>query len=115
MKTINKNELYEHLGDFLKSKGIELREGAYAKRIQQGCDLLSEVVNAGHSGLQRARVKAAKKLDQMRQLIHEKTAPKPPPVATSPAKPSVGAKPPASKVSRRKPARRRALSKARRA
>ena len=115
MKPINKSELYEHLGNFLKSKGIELREGDYAKRIQQGCTLLSEVINVSQSGLKRAKAEAEKKLDRMRQVIHEKTAPKPPPMATSRARPAVGAKARASRLSRRKPAPRRAPGKARRA
>ena len=43
MKTIKKDELFQSLGDFLKLKGVELRDGAYAKRIRQGCDLLTPV------------------------------------------------------------------------
>lgn len=107
MKPINKGELYEHLGGFLKSKGIELKDGAYTKRIQQGCGLLSEVINVSHSGLQRAKREAAKKLDRMRQVIHEKTAPKPPPVSL------VRAKARATKPSRGRPAPRRAPRKTR--
>ena len=35
MKTIKKDELFESLGDFLKLKGVELKDGAYAKRIRK--------------------------------------------------------------------------------
>jgi hypothetical protein len=37
MKQINQDELYQHLGDFLKSKGIEFKPGPYTDRIQRGC------------------------------------------------------------------------------
>lgn len=93
MKPINKDELYEHLGGFLKSKGIELKDGSYAKRIQQGCSVLSDVINLGQSGIEKAKVGTEKKLDQLRQVIHEKTAPKTPAPAPQPATPPPAAKP----------------------
>jgi hypothetical protein len=92
MKSIEENELYEHLSGFLKAKGIELKEGSYAKRIQQGCTLLSDAINLSQKGLERAKTEAEKKLDQMRQVIHEKTAPKAPASSPSARKPSAGPK-----------------------
>src|SRR5438552_8611464 len=77
MKKIAKDELYEHLRGFLKSKGIALDSGSYTQRIQQGCNLLAEAINATQKTVARARAEADKKLDQLRQSIHEATAPKP--------------------------------------
>jgi len=113
MKPIDKGELYKHLGGFLKSKGIELKEGAYTQRIQQGCALLSEVINVSHSSLKRAKAKAAKKLDEMRQVIHEKTAPKPRTGSPAPAKSSSHAEARAFRPARRKATPRRAARKTR--
>jgi hypothetical protein len=87
MKTINKDELYQHLGDFLKSKGVELKDGSYAKRIQQSCGLLSDAINLGQAGIEKAKAGTGKKIDQLRQVIHDKTAPKAPPAASRPTPP----------------------------
>ena len=78
MKPIQKDELYEHLGQFLKDKGIELKEGSYTKGIHAGCSLLADAINLSQAGLERAKAGLDKKLDQVRQVIHEKTAPKKP-------------------------------------
>jgi hypothetical protein len=75
MKTLDKDELYQNLQGFLKTKGIELKEGSYAQGIQKSCTLLAEAINASQKGLSKAKVGIDKKLDQMRQVIHEKTAP----------------------------------------
>jgi hypothetical protein len=77
MKTIERDELYEHLSGFLKAKGIELKEGSYAKGIQQGCGLLVDAINLSQKGINRAKVEIDQKLELMRQVVHEKTAPKP--------------------------------------
>ncbi len=76
MKPINKEELYQNLSGFLQTKGIELKEGTYTRRIQKGCNLLADVVNLAQEGLERAKTEVDKKLDQMRHVIHEKTAPR---------------------------------------
>jgi hypothetical protein len=89
MNPLNENELYTHLGDFLKTRGIEIKEGSYAKRIQQGCSILTDAVNLSQAGLTKAKEEIDQKLDQMRQVIHEKTAPKPP----TPPTPAAAAKP----------------------
>ena len=83
MKTIKKDELFRSLGGFLKTKGIELNEGSYTGRIQQGCNLLSDAINATQKTASKTKVKVDQALDQLRQVIHERTAPPPPP----PAKP----------------------------
>ena len=113
MKRIDEGELYQHLGEFLKAKGIELKEGAYTKRIEQGCTLLSEVINAGQSGIEKARTKAEKKLEQLRQVIHEKTAPKPPAASASPRNPQAGEKNREATAPARKPRPRRKAPKKR--
>ena len=78
MKPIQKDELYEHLSQFLKGKGIELKEGAYTKGIHAGCSMLADAINLSQAGLERAKAGLERGVDQVRQTIHEKTAPKPP-------------------------------------
>jgi|ERR1051325_8370263 hypothetical protein len=86
MKKIEQDELYEHVRGFLKSKGIALDSGSYAHRIQQGCNLLADAINATQKTVNRARAEVDKKLDQLRQSIHEATAPKSPPGKSAQAK-----------------------------
>jgi len=86
MKRINKDELFEHLSGFLKTKGIELKAGSYAQGIQKSCSILADAVNLGQQGLERAKDGLDKNLDKVRRVIHEKTAPKPPPGPGSPPK-----------------------------
>lgn len=75
MKTLDTDELYHNVHGFLKMKGIELKPGSYSQKIQKGCALLSDAINVGQEGLTRAKVEIDKKLGQLRQIIHEKTAP----------------------------------------
>ncbi len=92
MKKIDKEELFNHLSVFLKSKGVELRDGAYTKQIRHGCGILADTVNLSQQALSQAKTAVGTRLDQVRQVIHEKTAPrspspKPPPApASSPEK-----------------------------
>ncbi len=79
MKQIEKDEIYDHLSQFLKGRGIEMKDGAYAQHIQKGCSFLTDAVNLTQQGFERAKTEMDKRLDQMRQVIHERTAPKPPP------------------------------------
>ena len=120
MKRINEGELYQHLGGFLKAKGIELTEGSYTKRIQQGCALLTEAINVSQSSLKKAKTKAEKKLDRLRQAIHEKTAPKsagapaaPPPPTTPPPATEPAPAPKAKAPSRQRAPHRNAKRKRR--
>src|SRR5689334_7941858 len=76
MKPIKKDELFGHLNQFLKNRGVELKEGSYANGIQKSCGLLTEAINLSQEGMLRAKSEVDKKLDQMRQVIHEKTAPR---------------------------------------
>ncbi|HWI59433.1 MAG TPA: hypothetical protein VNZ22_19550 [Bacillota bacterium] len=88
MNTIGKNELYQNLNGFLKAKGIVLTEGSYAQGIQKSCALLTEAINLSQKGFDRAKTGMDKKLDRMRQVIHEKTAPKPPVTTAVPPSPA---------------------------
>ena len=76
MKKVDKDEIYGHLKDFLKVKGIELQDGSYTRQIQHGCQILADTVNLSQQALKQAKTTVGTKLDQVRQVIHEKTAPK---------------------------------------
>ena len=86
MNQINKEEMFGNLKSFLKSKGIEVQEGAYAQRIRQGCEILTDSINVSQSTLKRAKSAMDKGLDQLRQTIHEQTAPKSPAEEGAPQK-----------------------------
>src|SRR5262249_43432379 len=86
MKPIQKDELYENLSQFLKAKGIELKEGSYSKGIHAGCSFLADAINLSQAGIERAKAGIDKGLEQVRQVIHEKTSPKSPVNAAPAAK-----------------------------
>jgi len=94
MSVINEQEMFQNVSDFLKSKGIELKEGSYARRIEQGCRLLTKAVNTTDKVVEKAKVEMDAGLDRVRQKIHEKTAPKPRPAADSSATPPAPEPPP---------------------
>src|SRR4051794_19505806 len=76
MKKVAKDELYENLSEFLKGKGIELKEGQYTQGIHAGASLLADAVKMGRAGLDRGGPEVGRQLDQIRQVIHKKTPPK---------------------------------------
>ena len=76
MKPIEKEELYENLRQFLKAKGVELSEGSYSKGIHAGCSLLADAINLSQTGIELAKTEIEKRVDKVRQVIHEKTAPR---------------------------------------
>jgi hypothetical protein len=84
MKQIRKDELYENLSQFLKGKGVDLKEGPYTKGIHAGCSMLADAINLSQTGLERARTEIERKVEQVRQVIHEKTAPKAPTIVPTP-------------------------------
>ena len=110
MKPLEKHELYENLTGFLKTKGIELKDGSYVQAIQKSCSLLSEAINLGQQGLGRAKTKIDSKLDQVRQVIHEKTAPKSARTPTASANAGADAKESALKSAARKTRSRKTRS-----
>lgn len=75
MNQINKEEMFGNLKSFLKSKGIELQDGSYAEGIRKGCDILTDTVNLSQRGFDNAKNAVGKGLDNLRQTIHEYTAP----------------------------------------
>jgi hypothetical protein len=108
MKTIEKSELYEHVTGFLKSKGVELKSGSYANSIQAGCSLLADAINLSQQGISRAKAGLDTKLDQMRQVIHEKTAPQTAPKAAPQAASSKAPKTKTRAAKAKKPKRGKA-------
>ncbi len=105
MKPIRKDELYEHLSQFLKDKGIEMKDGSYPAAIQKGCSFLADAINLSQKGITRAKVEIDKNLEKMRQVIHEKTAPKPAPKAGAGRKSARAAKAQARRPKRASPKR----------
>jgi hypothetical protein len=85
MKTIEKDELFDNVRQFLKKKGIELTDGSYSRTIQKSCRIVADVVNMGQQGLERAKNGIDRKLDQVREVIHRRTTPKPPSTAKTAA------------------------------
>ena len=83
MQTIKKDELFHSLGDFLKSKGIEMKDGSYASRIQHGCNLLSDAINATQKTVKQTKAQVDHALGQLRETIHRNTAPPAPPKTKS--------------------------------
>jgi len=92
MKPIEKQELYEHVSGFLNERGIHLTSGSYADGIKKSCSLLADAINLSQKGLDRAKVQINDTLSNVRQAIHEKTAPKSPPAPPPPRK-AAAAKP----------------------
>ena len=101
MKTIEKDELYRTISEFMKSKGLELTDGPYAGHIRRGCDLLSDAINATQRTVVRAREEMDKKLLKLRQCIHEATAPPQPPPPPSSPPPAATAPPVAGEAAAR--------------
>jgi len=87
MKQLEKGEVFQHLSSFLKSRGIEMTEGSYSRKVEQSCSLLTKTINLGQQGLSKAKTGIDEGLDKFRQTIHERTAPKPPPPPAAEAGP----------------------------
>src|ERR1700722_12257988 len=99
MNEINKEEMFGTLKSFLKSKGIDVQEGSYAEGIRKGCDILTDTVNLSQRAFDKAKGAVEKGVDQVRQTVHERTAPKA--KAQKPAKqeaPASGANQPRAKA-----------------
>ena len=102
MKPIRKDELYEHLCQFLKAKGVEMKDGSYPKAVQKGCSFLADAINLSQKGITEAKAQIDKNLERMRQAIHEKTAPKAPPkMQASPKSKAQSPKPKARRPKRK--------------
>lgn len=101
MKQIAPNELYANFSGFLKSKGITLTDGSYADGLRKSCSLLTDAINLGQESIERAKKEFGKNCQHLRQVIHEKTAPKPAAnghrARTKPAPPKAKVRPTTSK------------------
>jgi hypothetical protein len=84
MKQIEQNEIFQNLSTFLKSRGIELTEGSYSHGLRKSCSLLTKAINVGQESIEKAKVELDKTCNHLRQVVHEKTAPKPPPITAQP-------------------------------
>jgi hypothetical protein len=104
MKPIQKDELYAHVSQFLRAKGVEMKDGSYPRGIQAGCSLLADAINLSQKSIKQAQAGINKNLERMREVIHEKTAPK------SAAKPAATPKA-ASRAKPGNPRRKRATAK----
>jgi hypothetical protein len=91
MKPIQKDEIYENVRQFMKSRGIEMQDGSYPRSVQKACSILADAINLSQRSLVQAKVEIDRNLDRMRQVIHEKTAPK---TAPKPAEAPKSAAPP---------------------
>ena len=108
MKPIQKDELYGNLSGFLKTKGVELKDGSYTQAIQKSCGMLADVINLSQRGVERAKTELDKGVEHVRQVIHEKTAPPASAASAPPPGPERAPKPsPARKPARRRPAGKR--------
>ena len=106
MKPIRKEELYDHLSQFLKAKGVEMKDGSYPQAVQKGCSILADAINLSQKGITQAKVQLEKNLDRMRQVIHEKTAPKPPVMKKETPKPKASTAKPKAKQPNKKAGKR---------
>ena len=102
MKPIQKDELYEHLCQFLNAKGVEMKDGSYPKAVQKGCSILADAINLSQKGITEAKARIDKNLERMRQVIHEKTAPKAPPKMKASPKSKVQSPKPKARRPKRK-------------
>jgi hypothetical protein len=82
MSKINKDELFTHVSDFLKARGIDLQAGSYTRTIEKGCQVLADTINLSQQALERAKIELEEKLERARDVIHKQTAPRKPPVMT---------------------------------
>lgn len=77
MKKLGKDDLYRHIDQFLKEKGIELRDAAPLGRgLQKGCQAFTDAINSAQAALEKARNRMDGGIDKMRDIVHKKTAPR---------------------------------------
>lgn len=77
MKKLKKDDIFKHLDQFLKDRGIGvIDEGPLGNRLKTGCRILTDAINQTQSSLDRARDGMDEGLDKMRAIIHQKTAPR---------------------------------------
>lgn len=101
MRPIQKDELYEHMSQFLKAKGIEMKDGTYPRSVKAGCSLLADAINLSQKSITLAKAEIDKNVERVRQVIHESTAPKPAAKADGKAKAAPSPKPAARRPKRK--------------
>jgi len=72
MKTINQDELFQNVKQFLQGRGVDLKEGSYTRRLQQCCGLLTDVVNTTNRTVSRACAEVDRKLKEVRETIRRR-------------------------------------------
>ncbi|MDG1890960.1 MAG: histone H1-like repetitive region-containing protein, partial [Verrucomicrobiota bacterium] len=76
MKKIKRGDLFRHIDLFLSDRGIELNQNtALTQGLREGCHVLADTINKTQTAIGRARKKVGGKIDTVRSIIHEKTAP----------------------------------------
>lgn len=77
MKKLGKDDLYRHIDQFLKEKGIEIRDAApLGRNLQKGCQVFTDAINNAQAALEKARNRMDGGIDKMRDIVHKKTAPR---------------------------------------
>jgi len=114
MKPIENHETYHHLSLFVKAKCSEMKQTSYSHCVHKSYEIFRDTINLSQRGLERAKVTIDKGINQVRQVIHEKTAPKR--TANRPPSPNPMAKAKAtvSKAVRKTPARKKPKSRKKR-
>merc|ERR1711991_187893 len=108
MKQIKRDDLYRHLDLFLKDRGVELKKGStLSKRLREGCVVLTDTINKTQSAIDRAKKEVDGKIDKVRGIIHEKTAP--PKRQTTPKEQMKKTK---KKAAKKAPAKKKVVKKA---
>ena len=64
MRPIQKDELYEHMSQFLKAKGIEMKDGTYPRSVKAGCSLLADAINLSQKSITLAKAEIDRNLER---------------------------------------------------
>lgn len=81
MKTLKKGELFRSVKKHLEANGVILEKGEASDKLRAGCALLTAVATKGQSSFQTAKNAVTEQIDNLRQTIHDKTAPTAKPVS----------------------------------
>lgn len=77
MKKLGKDDLYQHIDQFLKDKGIDIQDAKpFGRSLQKGCQALTDMINGAQAAAEKARNRMDSGIDKMREIIHKKTAPR---------------------------------------
>lgn len=77
MKKLGKDDLYQHIDQFLKDKGIDIQDAKpFGRSLQKGCQALTDTINGAQAAMEKARNRMDSGIDKMREIIHKKTAPR---------------------------------------